>query len=67
MRVGRRIFTYLISGAVLFFILTCIVIYQHKDYLSHYFSSSLSASTGLIVYVIIFGIGISLMLRAVFR
>ena len=67
MGIGRRILTYLIVGAVLFFIISCIVIYQHRDYLAQYFSSSLSASTGLILYLLIFGVGISLMLRAVFR
>lgn len=67
MGVGRRILTYLIVGAVLLFILSCIVIYQHRDYLAQYFSNSLSASTGLILYLLIFGVGIGLLLRAVVR
>lgn len=67
MGIGRRILTYLIAGAVLFFIISCIVIYQHKDYIVQYFSNSLSASSGLILYLIIFGIGISLMIKAVLR
>lgn len=67
MGVGRRIMMYLIVGAVIFFLLSCIVIYQHRDYLAQYFSSFLSASSGLILYLIIFGVVIGLLFKAVFR
>ena len=65
MGVGRRILTYVIIGAVIFFIISCIVIYQHRDYIAQSVSGSLSAAGGLFLYLLIFGIGFGLMIKAV--
>lgn len=64
MGVGRRILTYLIVALAALFILSCITIYRHREYLAQYFTSSLSAAGGIFVYVLIIGVGIAFLLRA---
>lgn len=64
---GKRLLIYGIVFLVLLFLLSCISIYMHIDYLSSYFSSSLSAAGGSLLYLLIFGVGIGLMIKALFK
>lgn len=67
MRIGRRIFAYGLAALISLFVLSCIAIYRHKDFLAQYFSTSLSAYGNILLYVLIFGVGIVLMLKAILK
>ena len=67
MGVGRRILVYGIVALVALFILSCITIYQHRDVMAQYFSTSLSSLGGVLLYIFIFGIGIAFLLKAILR
>ena len=63
----RRILRYGIAFLVILFILSCICLYQYRDALVAYFSSSLSSAVGIGLYILIYAVGIGLMLKALFR
>lgn len=67
MSIGRRILAYGIVALIALFFLSCIAIYRHKDFLAQYFSTSLSAYGGILLYVLIFGVGIAFLLKAILR
>lgn len=63
----RRILRYGVAFLIIMLILSCICLYQYRDALSAYFSSSLSSAVGIGLYVLIFAVGIGLMLKALFK
>lgn len=63
----RRTLKYGIAFLCIIFVLSCICLYEHREILSSYFSNSLSSVVGIGLYLLIFGIGIGLMLKAVFK
>lgn len=63
----RRILRYGIAFLCIFLVLSCICLYEHIELLSSYFSSSLSSAIGIGLYLLIFGVGIGLMVKAVFK
>lgn len=63
----RRILRYGVAFLVIMFILSCICLYQYRDALAAYFSSSLSSVAGIGLYILIYGVGIGLMLKALFK
>lgn len=63
----RRIAKYGIALAVMFLVLSVISIYKNWDFLVRYFSNPLYSIGGVALYLLIYGIGLILILRAVFR
>lgn len=65
--IARRILRYGIAFVCIFFVLSCISLYQHREILSSYLSNSLSAAVGIGLYLLLFAVCIGLMLKALFR
>lgn len=63
----RRILRYGIAFLIILFIISCICLYQYRDTLAAYFSSSVSSAVGIGLYVLIFAAGIGMMLKALFK
>lgn len=63
----QRILRYGIALLCIFLVLSCICLYQYRDYISTYFSNSISSALGIGLYILIFVVGIVLMLRALFK
>lgn len=63
----RRIAKYGIALAVMFLVLSVISIYKNWDFLVTYFSNSLYSIGGVVLYLLIYGIGLALILKAVFH
>ncbi len=63
----RRVLKYGIVFLCLFFVISCISLYEHKEILSEFFSSSLSSAFGVGLYVLIFVVGFVFMLRPLFK
>lgn len=62
----RRIAKYGITLAVIFLVLSVISIYKNWGFLVTYFSNSLYSIGGVALYLLIYGIGLVLILKAVF-
>lgn len=63
----RRIAKYGIALAVIFLVLSVISIYKNCDFLANYFSNSLYSIGGVVLYLLIYGVGLALILKAVFH
>ncbi|WP_294823336.1 hypothetical protein [uncultured Eubacterium sp.] len=63
----RRIAKYGIALAVMFLVLSIISIYKNWDFLVSYFSNSLYSIGGVALYLLIYGVGLALILKAVFH
>lgn len=63
----RRILKYGVIFLCIFMVLSCICLYEHRQVLSIYFSSFLSSAVGIGLYLLIFGGGILLMIKALFK
>ena len=63
----RRITRYGIIFLVIILILSFFSIHKHWDVLSAYFASSISSLVGIGLYLLIFGFGIWIMVKSLFR
>lgn len=63
----RRISKYGIALAVMFLVLSVISIYKNWDFLVDYFSNSLYSIGGVVLYLLIYAVGLFLLFRAIFR
>lgn len=63
----RKISKYGIALAIMFFVLSVISIYKNWDFLVNYFSNSLYSIGGVVLYLLIYGVGFFLLLKAIFR
>ena len=58
---------YVVVFAIIILILSFFSIYKHWGVLSAYFASSISSLAGIGLYLIIFGAGIWMMVKSIFR
>lgn len=63
----RRIIRYGIIFAGIILVLSILSIYKHWDILSAYFASSIYSLAGIGLYLLIYGFGIWLMIKSLFR
>ena len=61
----RRIMAYVVVFVVIFLIISCISIYQHREMLFEYFTSSLSAMLGVGFNLLAYGLLIFLLVKAI--
>ena len=62
-----RILKYGIAFLCIIFVLSCICLYEHREVLSSYFSNSLSSVIGVGLYLLIFGLGLGMMIKPLFK
>lgn len=65
--IAKRVLRYGIAFLCVFLVVSLICIYEHRDFLASYFSSSLSYAAGIILYLLIYGVGIGLILKSLFK
>ena len=63
----RRLMKYGIAFAVIMLVLSFLSISKHWDALSAYFANSFASLAGIGLYVLIFGFGIWMIIKSIFR
>lgn len=63
----RRILKYGIAFLCIFLVISIICIYEHRDFLASYFTNSISSAAGIGLYLLIWGAGMWLVVKSVFR
>lgn len=63
----RRFLRYVIAFLCIFLVISLIVVYQYRDVLATYFSSTLSSGVGILLYLLVYAVGIGLLIKAVIR
>lgn len=63
----RRLMKYALAAVIIFFILSIISVVKNWDVVTGYFTNSLYSVGGIILYLLIYALGFSLLFRAVFR
>lgn len=63
----KRVLRYGIAFLCILLVLSVICIYEHRDFLMSYFTSSLSSIAGIALFLLISVVGIGLIIRSVFR
>lgn len=63
----RRVLKYGIAFLCVFLMISLICIYEHRDFLASYFTNSISSAAGIGLYLLIWGAGMWLIIKSVFR
>lgn len=63
----RRVLKYGIAFLCIFLVISIICIYEHRDFLASYFTNSISSVAGIGLYLLIWGAGMWLIIKSVFK
>ena len=64
---AKRILTYGMAFLCIFLVISIICIYEHRDFLAAYFTNSIYSVAGIGLYLLIWGAGMWLIIKSVFK
>lgn len=64
---AKRILKYGIAFLCTFLVVSLICIYEHRAFLASYFANSISSVAGVCLYLLVWGVGLGLIIKSVFR